>query len=179
MKLRKDTWKSSKIGDVCDTTSGGTPLRNKYEYYNGEIPWIKSGELHNKYVFDSEEKITEMGLKNSSAKLFPINTILIAIYGVTSGTCAILKKEAATNQAVCGILPNENILNHEFLYNVLTYRKEDIFKKRVGTYQMNVSQGVIRETEIPLPPLEEQKQIAALFQSIETAKSRWMGRRGI
>jgi restriction endonuclease S subunit len=169
MKLRKDKWETVKIGDVCETSSGGTPLRQRFDFYGGNIPWIKSGELHSKFVKDSEEKITETGLKNSSAKLFPINTILIALYGVTAGISAILKIPAATNQAVCGIIPIDDKVYHEFLYTVLTFKKEDIFKKRVGTYQLNISQSVIRNTEIPLPPLEEQKQIAALFQSIETA----------
>ena len=169
MKLRKDEWSFVKIEEVCETTSGGTPLRNRFDFYNGDIPWIKSGELHSKYVYNSEESITELGLKNSSAKLFPINSVLIAMYGVTAGTSSILKTEAATNQAVCGILPFSDKLDYEFLYNVLTFKKTDIFKKRVGTYQLNISQTIIRNTEIPLPPLEEQKQIAALFQSIETA----------
>lgn len=169
MKLKKDKWEKTLIGNVCKTTSGGTPLRTKSEYYNGNIPWIKSGELHNKYVTKAEESITQLGVENSSAKIFPINTVLVAIYGVTSGTTAILKTEAATNQAVCGIIPKKNLLNYEYLYNVLTYKKEEIFKKRVGTYQMNVSQEIIRNTEILLPPLEEQKQIAGLFQSIEKA----------
>lgn len=169
MKLRKDKWIYVPIGKICETTSGGTPLRSNYDFYNGNIPWIKSGELHNKYVYSSEETITESGLKNSSAKLFPPNTVLIAIYGVTSGTSAILKVEAATNQAVCGIFPNNEKLDEEFLYSVLNFKKEEIFKRRVGTYQLNVSQAIIRETIIPLPPLEEQKQIASLFQSIETA----------
>jgi restriction endonuclease S subunit len=169
MKLRKDKWVNVKVEEVCKTTSGGTPLRTNYDYYNGNIPWIKSGELHNKYVSSAEEYISELGVKNSLAKIFPTNTVLVAMYGVTSGTCSILKIDAATNQAVCGILPNEDKLNHEFLYSVLSFKKEEIFKKRVGTYQLNVTQEVIRKTEIPLPPLEAQKQIADLFQSIETA----------
>jgi restriction endonuclease S subunit len=169
MKLNKDKWTYVPIGKICETTSGGTPLRSNYDFYNGNIPWIKSGELHNKYVYSSEETITELGLKNSSAKLFPPNTILVAIYGVTSGISAILKVEAATNQAVCGIFPNKETLNEEFLYSVLNFKKEEIFKRRVGTYQLNVSQAIIRGTIIPLPPLSEQKQIAALFQSIEAA----------
>ena len=103
------------------------------------------------------------------AKLCPINSILIAIYGVTAGTSAILKTEAATNQAVCCIVPFKDKLYYEFLYDVITFKKTDIFKKRVGTYQLNISQAIIRNTEIPLPPLEEQKQIATLFQSLENA----------
>jgi restriction endonuclease S subunit len=169
MKLRKDKWQLVKLSEVCKTTSGGTPLRQRFDFYNGAIPWLKSGELHTKYVFDSEEKITELGLKNSSAKIFPINTILIALYGVTAGTSAILKTEAATNQAVCGIIPNDHRLDYEFLYNSLNFKKEFIFKKRVGTYQLNISQAVIQNIEFLLPPLEEQKQIASLFQSLETA----------
>lgn len=169
MKFRKDKWEKVRLGDVCKTTSGGTPSRDRIDFYNGDIPWLKSGELHSKYVYSSEESITELGLKNSSAKLCPINSILIAIYGVTAGTSAILKTEAATNQAVCCIVPFKDKLDYEFLYDVITFKKTDIFKKRVGTYQLNISQAIIRNTEIPLPPLEEQKQIATLFQSLENA----------
>ncbi len=168
MILRKDKWKKAKISEVSKTTSGGTPLRSRYDYYNGDILWVKSGELHDKYVFDTEEKITELGLEHSSAKLFPVNTVMIALYGVTSGTCAILKTKAASNQAVCGIIPFPEKLHYEFLYNVLTFKKSVIFQKRVGTYQLNISQEVIRNIEIPLPTIDEQKDISSVFQLLET-----------
>jgi restriction endonuclease S subunit len=168
MKLKKDKWEIFKIGDVFKTTSGGTPLKSKQEYFHGNIPWLKSGEVAQGLVYKAEETITEIGLKNSSAKLFPPETVLVAMYGVTAGLVGLLKFEAATNQAICGILP-DNKIEPYFLYTFLSSKRDYFLSKSVGTAQPNISQGTIRETEIPLPPLEEQKQIASLFQSIETA----------
>ena len=169
MKLTRDDWETVRLSDVCETSSGGTPSRSRYDFYNGSILWVKSGELHSKYVTHSEEKITELGLRHSSAKLFPVNTVLVAMYGVTAGTSAILKCVAATNQAVCGIVADEEKMYYEFLYNTLTFKKNSLFRKRVGTYQLNISQNIIRNIEILLPPLETQKQIASLFQFVEIA----------
>lgn len=105
-----------KIGESFDTSSGGTPLKENEEYYlNGTIPWLRSGEVSQGYIYSSEIKITEKGLKNSSAKVFPLNTVLVAMYGATAGQVGILKFEACTNQAICGILPNDKAIP-EFLY---------------------------------------------------------------
>ena len=110
-----DGWEYFYIKDVFFTTSGGTPIKGHPDYYGGDIPWVKSGELNNKYLYDSEQKITELGLKNSSAKFFPIDTVAIAMYGATIGKTSIFKKEMTTNQAICGIFPVEGILP-EYIY---------------------------------------------------------------
>ena len=167
MRLSKDKWGKVKIGEIFKTSSGGTPLKKKQEYFNGNIPWLKSGEVAQGLVYKAEETITELGLKNSSAKLFPPDTILVAMYGVTAGVVGLLKFETATNQAICGIFPNENV-DPYFLFSYLISKRDYFLGKSVGTAQPNISQLTIRDTEIPLPPLVEQKQIAALFQSIET-----------
>lgn len=167
MKLNKDKWETVKIGDVFKTSSGGTPLKSKQEYFNGNIPWLKSGEISQGLVYKAEDTITELGLKNSSAKLFPPETVLVAMYGVTAGLVGLLKFEATTNQAICGILPNSKV-DPYFLYSYLGSKRDYFLSKSFGTAQPNISQGTIKETEILLPPLEEQKQIAVLFQSIET-----------
>lgn len=168
MKLRKDKWERVMIGDVFKTSSGGTPLKSKQEYFNGNIPWLKSGEISQGLVYMAEDTISELGLKNSSAKLFPPETVLVAMYGVTAGLVGLLKFEATTNQAICGILPNAKVDSY-FLYTYLGSKRDYFLSKSFGTAQPNISQGTIKETEIPLPPLEDQKQIAALFQSLETA----------
>jgi restriction endonuclease S subunit len=168
MKLTKDKWEKYIIGDIFKTTSGGTPLKIKQEYFNGNIPWIKSGEIAQGLVYEAEDTISELGLRNSSAKLFPPETVLVAMYGVTAGLVGLLKFEAATNQAICGILPNEKV-DPYFLYAYLGSKRDYFLSKCVGTAQPNISQGTIRDTEIYLPPIEEQKQIASLFQSIENA----------
>ena len=123
-QLPKD-WKWVKLGEVCFTTSGGTPSRKESNYFNGNIPWVKSGELGNGLITDTEEKISEEAVKNSSAKIFPKGTLLIALYGATIGKLAFLGVDAATNQAICGIYKNENIDSH-YLYNYLFYKKQKL-----------------------------------------------------
>lgn len=148
-----------KIGDVFKTSSGGTPLRSNLEYYNnGTIPWLKSGEVAQGYIYNSEEFITEEGLKNSSAKLFPVNSVLVAMYGATAGQVGILKFEATTNQAVCAIYPNEKALP-EYLYYILKQQTANFVALSGGGGQPNISQQIIKDFEIPLPPLEIQQQI--------------------
>ena len=99
-------WPLVELGDVCETSSGGTPLKNKPEYYiGGTIPWLKSGEVAQGFIFKAEEYITKEGLLNSSAKIFPPNSILVAMYGATAGQVGLLKFESSTNQAICAILP--------------------------------------------------------------------------
>ncbi|MEW6083212.1 MAG: restriction endonuclease subunit S [Chloroflexota bacterium] len=156
----KTTW--VKLSDVCETTSGGTPLRSVADYYGGDIPWVKSGELLDGWITDTEEKITKAGLASSSAKLFPAGTLLIALYGATVGRLGILGIDATTNQAVCGITPNEQ-LDRDFLFYYLLKQREKLIGCRTGGAQPNISQEIIRELDIPLPPLTEQKRIASLL----------------
>lgn len=165
-----------KIGDVFKTSSGGTPLKNKTEYYvNGNVPWLRSGEVAQGYITSSELFITDEGLKNSSAKIFPINTVLVAMYGATAGQVGILKFEASTNQAVCGILPNEKVIP-EYLYLILKSQKEYMISLSGGGAQPNISQKIIRELQIPLPPISIQKEIVAEIEGyqheIEDMKNR-------
>lgn len=150
---------TKKIGEICKISSGGTPSRQNNEYYeNGTIKWIKTGDLKNKNLYDASEFITEDALNNSSAKLFPPETVLIAMYGATIGACSILKTEAATNQACAALFPSESYIP-EFMYYYITFRKNDIVSKAVGGAQPNISAGFLKEYEIPLPPLETQKKI--------------------
>lgn len=165
MELLPPHWSWVKLGDVCTTTSGGTPSRGISEYYNGTIPWVKSGELDKGLILDTEEKISDEALKNSSAKLFPKGTLLIALYGATIGKLAFLGVEAATNQAVCGIYKNENI-DSNFLFNFLFFKKRYLVKQSIGGAQPNISQGILKNLEIPLPPLPEQKKIVEKIEEL-------------
>ena len=141
------------LGEIFETSSGGTPMKNKEEYYkNGTIPWLKSGEVNQGLIFHVEEKITPEGLKNSSAKIFPVDTVLVAMYGATAGKVGLLKVESSTNQAVCGIFPNAKIIP-EFLYSYLRTQSDEIVKFSTGGAQPNISQGIIRKIKIPLPAL--------------------------
>ena len=150
-----------KLGTVCETTSGGTPLKSKQEFYeNGTIPWLKSGEVNQGFIYKSEEKITASGLKNSSAKMFPVNTVLVAMYGATAGKVGILKFESSTNQAICGILPNDKFVP-EFLYFYLRTLTQKMVELSGGGAQPNISQTIIKTLKIPLPSLEIQKKLVA------------------
>ena len=156
-------WEVKCIGDVCKTGAGGTPLKSKKEYYEcGLIPWLLSGEVAQGEIFQSENFITQTGLENSSAKIFPVNTVLVAMYGATAGQVGILRFEAATNQAVCGILPNKKFIP-EFIYYALLSKKEELISKAAGNAQPNISQIKIKNTEIPVPPLADQKRIVAIL----------------
>lgn len=157
-------WRWVKLGEVCETTSGGTPLKSMKAYYvNGSIPWIRSGEVAQGLIEKSEIFITEKGLKNSSAKLLPVDTVLVAMYGATAGQVGILKIESSTNQAVCGILPNEMFIP-DFLYQALKDQKEKMISLSGGGAQPNISQSIVRNLQIPLPPLSEQRRIAAILK---------------
>jgi restriction endonuclease S subunit len=150
---------------VCETTSGGTPLKSKEEYYqNGIIPWLRSGEVAQGFIEKSELFITPEGLKNSSAKLLPVNTVLIAMYGATAGQVGLLKFESTTNQAVCGILPCDKFIP-EFLFQALKDQKDIMVGLAGGGAQPNISQAIIRNLEVPLPPLQIQKQIVVKIES--------------
>ena len=125
-------WKYQKLGSVCKTGAGGTPLKSRNEYYeNGHVPWIRSGEVNNRNIVESEIKITKEGLNNSSAKLFPPKTVVIAMYGATAGQVGILNFECATNQAVCGILPGKDFIP-DFLYYFFLNSKEELIAQAVG-----------------------------------------------
>ncbi|MBF0259363.1 MAG: restriction endonuclease subunit S [Desulfamplus sp.] len=157
------SWKVSKLGDILTITSGGTPSRQKNEYYdNGQVPWVKTGDLKKKYIDGEVEKITELALKDSSAKLFPPQTVLFALYGATIGACSILRIEAATNQACAAFLPNEKIVP-EFLFYYLQTRKQDLIRQGQGGAQPNISGAILKRYPIPLPPLETQKRIVELL----------------
>lgn len=156
-----------KLGDICCTASGGTPLSNKEEYYlNGNILWLTSGEVANGYIYNTKHRITESGLLNSSAKIFPVDTVVVAMYGATAGQVGIIKSEMATNQAVCGIFPDKKIVP-EYLYYVLKSLKDKMIASSVGGAQPNISQKIIRNLEIPLPPIETQKLIVAGLESYQ------------
>ena len=168
-------WEIKKLGEVCETRAGGTPLKSHKEYYEGgNIPWLLSGEVSQGEIFEVKNFITEKGLNNSSAKIFPLNTVLVAMYGATAGQVGILRIEASTNQAVCGILPN-NVTVPEYLFYCFLSKKEELISQAVGGAQPNISQIKIKNTLIPLPSIEEQQSIVAkldeAFEAIEKAKA--------
>lgn len=156
------------ISEFCKTGSGGTPARSKASlYFGGHIPWVKSGELRENTITKTEETITEIGLKESAAKLLPRDTLLVALYGATVGRVGVLGVEAATNQAICHVIPNQEIADRKYLFYALQAQVPNWLSKRVGGGQPNISQGIVRDTLIPLPSLEDQKRIAYLLNKVE------------
>lgn len=160
-------WPLTRISEFCDTGSGGTPARSELSrYYTGTIPWVKSGELKEEVILDTEEHINETALSESAAKLIPSGSLLVALYGATVGRIATLGVEAATNQAVCYIIPRTEI-DRRFLFYALRTRVPDWLSRRVGGAQPNISQQIIKDTKIPLPPLSEQKRIAGILDQAD------------
>jgi type I restriction enzyme S subunit len=162
-----------RISEFCETGSGGTPSRSVKEYFEaGTIPWIKSGELAQPVVETAEEFISEKGLAASPAKLLRPGAILIAMYGATVGQVSRLAIQAATNQAICHIYPDESVCLRDYLYRVLKSSKEVLLGKRVGGGQPNISQAIVRNIEIPLPPLAEQKRIAGILDAADALRAK-------
>lgn len=152
----KEGWEMKRVGDIFNSYSGGTPLKSHQEYYtNARIPWLNSGEVCRKYITETDNYINEEGLKNSSAKYFPKNTVLVAMYGATAAQAGILKFEATSNQAICGLLPNDNMMP-EFVYYWFVYNKEIFASMAQGGAQPNLSQ--IKIKAMPMPYIEKDKQ---------------------
>lgn len=133
------------LGDVIKTTSGGTPSRQVEKYYcNGNAHWVKSKELHHSYILETEEKITEEAISNSSAKILPENTVLIAMYGATVGEYAIIAEPMTCNQAICALIPNENY-PYTYLYIWAKFMQEEFINLACGAAQQNISQELIKK----------------------------------
>ena len=156
-----------RIDEIAETTSGGTPNRTVTAYYGGEIPWIKSGELNDGLIENAEEYITEQGLKNSSAKIYPKGTLVIALYGPTVGKTGILGIDAASNQAVCAVTPKSAEVSKKFLFWFLRHKRQDFLKDSFGGAQPNISQRILRETLVPIPSLEIQEKICLFMEIAE------------
>ena len=159
----KEDWATDELGNIFHTSSGGTPSRRNDNYFKGSILWVKSGELDKGVIFNTEEKISEEAVKNSSAKIFPKGTLLIALYGATIGKLAFLGVDAATNQAICGIYKNDNI-DSKFLYNFLLFRRPKLISQGAGGAQPNISQTILKKLEFSFPSKPEQR---AIVQKIE------------
>ena len=157
----------AKLGELYKITSGGTPSRNHSEYFeNGTIPWVKTGDLKDKYLFETDEKISQLGLENSSARKYLKNTVLLAMYGATIGATSILEIDAATNQACAAFSPREDVLP-EYLYAFLESQKDKFIKDAVGGAQPNLSAGYLKNIDFDYPPLEQQTKITNTLNKID------------
>ena len=141
----KESTRWSTIGDLFETYSGGTPTKSNKEYYEGgSIPWLRSGEVCQKEITRTEMFITEKGLKESSAKYYPKNTVVVAMYGATAAQVGILRIKATSNQAVCGILPHKDFLP-EFVYYWFSSIEDMLAAQAQGGAQPNISQQKIKK----------------------------------
>lgn len=159
-----ESWEWVRLSDISSITSGGTPSRTISAYWDGNIPWVKIGDISGKYVSYTEEKITESGLNSSSAKIFPPGTLLYTIFA-TIGTVGILNIDAATNQAVAGVTFYGDY-NTDYMYYVLVGLKDILVAKGKGMAQMNINQSILKNTPIPIPPLAEQERIVAKIEEL-------------
>lgn len=166
------------LAEVALTTSGGTPSRGVAEYYGPGHFWVKSGEVNQDVVLETEETITPAGLANSSAKLMPAGTVLLAMYGATAGEVGLLGVQAATNQAVCCITPREGV-SAEYLVLALKAQKATLKSLAVGGAQPNLSQGQIRALLLPFLAAQDQARLAEATHSIRELKDKVQAQRSM
>ena len=153
-------WELIRLSEAAKWGSGGTPSRRNLDYYGGKIPWIKTGELGPRYIMRTEETISDLGLVNSSAKIFPKGSIAVAMYGATIGKVSILGIPAATNQACAVAAVNLGACSPEFFFHYLCSQRDEFVKAGKGGAQPNISQGLIKDWPFPLAPLNEQRRIS-------------------
>ena len=159
-----NSWTWARMGQIGDWGAGSTPQRSNQDYYGGNILWLKTGELNNGIVYDTEEKITQRAFQDYSLRMNKIGDVLIAMYGATIGKLAIVGKELTTNQACCGCTPH--VVYNWFLFYFLMASRDTFIKKGEGGAQPNISRVKLVEHLIPLPPLNEQKRIVERIETL-------------
>ncbi len=159
-----NSWTWARMGQIGDWGAGSTPQRSNQDYYGGNILWLKTGELNNGAIYDTEEKITQRAFQECSLRMNKIGDVLIAMYGATIGKLAIVGKELTTNQACCGCTPY--VVYNWFLFYFLMASRDTFIKKGEGGAQPNISRVKLVEHLIPLPPLNEQKRIVKRIETL-------------
>ena len=159
--------KFKKLGDLCYISSGGTPKRTITDYWdNGKIPWVKISDIKSKHILNTDERITKQGLENSSAKLFPKDTIVYTIFA-TVGEVGILDITAATNQAIAGIqVKDRTQLRVDYLYYFLKSIKKSVQFLGRGVAQNNINLSVLKSISVPIPSFQEQTAIVKVLDSL-------------
>ncbi|HAW2657927.1 TPA: restriction endonuclease subunit S [Escherichia coli] len=160
-------WKRVKLGAIADMNSGGTPKSTVEEYYGGNIPWVSISDMtsNGKWIATTEKYLTELGLNSSSARIYPKNSVLYAMYA-SIGECSIAAVNLTSSQAILGIRPKD-CLNYEFLYFYLTSLKEKIKLQGQQGTQSNLNAGMVKEFELDLPSIREQQKIAAVLSATD------------
>ena len=166
-------WEKVELGSLSKITSGSTPSRKAENYFIGNIPWVKTGEVNGTLILDTSEKISKDALNNSSCKLYPIGSLIIAMYGQgkTRGQIGMLGITATTNQA-CAVIPPSDKMNFKYLFNLLGLCYDDLRRLGRGGNQPNLNTGLIKKYTILNPPIELQTQFAQRIQNIESQKAK-------
>lgn len=160
-------WEVQRLSALTKSYAGGTPDRSKSDYFEGDIPWVKSGEVNLRKITKTEEHISEIALSKSSAKLAESGSVLVAMYGATAGKVARLRIDAAINQAVLSIRSVGDALDNDFLFWVMESSAEKLLSMCQGAAQPNLSKGLIDGLEVATPPLSEQQKIAAILTAVD------------
>nr|WP_075518701.1 restriction endonuclease subunit S [Moritella viscosa]SHN95954.1 Type II restriction-modification enzyme [Moritella viscosa] len=165
--LIPDGWSENKIGNIASVFAGGTPSRSNLNYYIGSIPWVKSGEVNARQIYSTNEHISELAVKESSAKWAPSGSILVAMYGATAGKVSKLMINATLNQAVSAINCHDGIANNDYLLQAIEFNTEELLNTVQGSGQPNLSGQLIKGLSLLFPPLPEQQKIAAILTSVD------------
>ena len=155
-------WRTAPLGDLCNVVSGGTPKRSVDEYWNGDIPWVKISDMLQGEISSTDEYITEQGHRDSPARLLEPGTLLLSIFA-TIGRTAILAIPATTNQAIVGLDIKDHALDRRYLRHFLDSQAGALKQKSRGVAQDNINSSILKQLQIPLPPLEEQRRIAVIL----------------
>ena len=161
-----ESWKWTTLNAIGKWKAGGTPSRSIPEYYGGEIPWLKTGDLTDGLITTVEEYITRAGVENSSAHINPAGAVLIAMYGATIGKLGVLAMPCATNQACCACAVNEELVDKSYLFYYLLSQRTGFLQLGAGGAQPNISKTKIVNYPIPVPPLKEQRRIVAAIEEL-------------
>lgn len=166
--MRMTNWKETTLGEVAEKMfSGGTPSTQCEDFYGGNIPWLRTQEVNFNYIYDTEIKITEEGMKNSSARWTPENTVVIAMYGNSAGRTAFSRMKTTTNQACCNFIADVKKANPLFIYFYLKNKYLELEGLANGGAQQNLSVSILKNFSVIIPPIKEQKEIAGVLSSLD------------
>lgn len=162
------TFEITRIGDICKKVcSGGTPTSSNPDYYDGGIPWLNTNEVNFCNIYSTNKTISEEGLNHSAAKYIPVNSIIVAMYGVTAGKCAVAKIPLTTNQACCNLVIDEEKAHYQYVYHFLKLQSDNLNKLANGGAQQNLNSIIIKKFKIALPSLNIQQRIASILSAYD------------
>ena len=157
-----------RIGDICQKVcSGGTPASSNPDYYDGGIPWLNTNEVNFRNIYSTNKTISEEGLNHSAAKYIPVNSVIVAMYGVTAGKSAIAKIPLTTNQACCNLVIDEEKAYYQYVYYFLKLQSDNLNKLANGGAQQNLNSLIIKKYKIALPELAIQKRISSILSAYD------------